>query len=68
MIIIITMRSAHMGFEEAGIDDDTSVKNMAYESKIAIARPTRSPDSTGSKKTSGFIRPNNTVGAIIMTP
>jgi hypothetical protein len=34
----------------------------------AIARPTRSPDSTGSKKTSGFNRANNTVGAIIMTP
>jgi hypothetical protein len=44
------------------------VKNMAYESKMVIARPTRSPDSTGSKKTSGFIRANNTVGAIIMTP
>jgi hypothetical protein len=44
MIIIITIRSAHIGFEEAGIDDDTSVKNLAYESKIVIARPTRSPD------------------------
>jgi hypothetical protein len=31
MIIIITMRSAHIGFEEDGIDDDTSVRNMAYE-------------------------------------
>jgi hypothetical protein len=31
MIIIITIRSAHIGFEEAGIDDDTSVKNMAYD-------------------------------------
>jgi amino acid permease len=39
MIIIITIRSAHIGFEEAGIDDDTSVKNLAYESKIVIARP-----------------------------
>jgi hypothetical protein len=27
-----------------------------------------SPDSTGSKKTSGFNRANNTVGAITMTP
>jgi hypothetical protein len=31
MIIIITIRSAHIGFEEAGIDDDTSVRNMAYD-------------------------------------
>jgi hypothetical protein len=54
MIIIITIRSAHIGFEEAGMEDDTSVKNMAYESKIVIARLTRSPESTGSKKTSGF--------------
>jgi hypothetical protein len=68
MIIIITIRSAHIGFEEAGMEDDTSVKNMAYESKIVIARLTRSPESTGSKKTSGFKRSNNTVGAIIMTP
>jgi hypothetical protein len=68
MIIIITIRSAHIGFEDAGIDDDTGVKNMAYESKMVIARPTRSPDSTGSKKTSGFNRTNNKVGAIIMTP
>jgi hypothetical protein len=37
-------------------------------SNIVIARPTRSPDSTGSKKTSGFNRANNTVGAITMTP
>jgi hypothetical protein len=44
------MRSAHIGFEDAGIDDDTSVKNMAYESKMVIARPTRSPDSTGSNR------------------
>jgi hypothetical protein len=41
MIIIITIRSAHIGFEDAGIDDDTSAKNMVYESKIVIARPTR---------------------------
>jgi hypothetical protein len=47
MKIIITIRSAHIGFEEAGIDDDTSVRNIAYESKMVIARPTRSPDSTG---------------------
>jgi hypothetical protein len=53
---------------KTGIDDDTSVKNLAYESKIVIARPTRSPDSTDSKKTSGFNRANNTVGAITMTP
>jgi hypothetical protein len=68
MIIIITIRSAHIGFEDAGIDDDTSANNMVYESKIVIARPTRSPDSTGSKKTSGFNIANNTVGAITMTP
>jgi hypothetical protein len=68
MIIIITIRSAHIGFEEAGIDDDSSVRNIAYENKMVIARPTRSPDSTGSKKTSGFKRANNTVGAITMTP
>jgi hypothetical protein len=47
---------------------DTSVKNMAYESKIVIERLTCSPDSTGSKKTSGFKRVKNTVGAITMTP
>ena len=41
---------------------------MAYESKIVIARPTHSPDLTGSKKTSGFNRANNTVGAFIMIP
>jgi hypothetical protein len=29
---------------------------MAYESKIVIARLTRSPDSTGSKKTSGYVQ------------
>jgi hypothetical protein len=68
MIIIITIRSAHIGFEEGEIDDDTSLKNLAYESKIVIARLTRSPDSTGYKKTSGFNRANNTVGAITMTP
>jgi hypothetical protein len=68
MIIIITIRSAHIGFEDAGIDDDTSVRNMAYESKIVIAKLTRSPDSMGSKKTSGFNRANKTVGAITMTP
>jgi hypothetical protein len=33
MIIIIPIRSAHIGFEEDGIDDDTSVRNMAYESQ-----------------------------------
>jgi hypothetical protein len=33
MKIIITIRSAHIGFEETGIDDDTSVRNIAYESK-----------------------------------
>jgi hypothetical protein len=68
MIITITIRSAHIGFEEAGIDDDTIIKNKEYDSNIVIARPTRSPDSTGSKKTSGFNRANNTVGAITMTP
>ena len=68
MMIIIPIRSAHIGFEEAGIDDDTSVRNMAYESQIVIARLARSPDTTGSKKTSGFNRASNTVGAIIMIP
>jgi hypothetical protein len=34
MIIIIPIRS---GFEEDGIDDDTSVRNMAYESQISKA-------------------------------
>jgi hypothetical protein len=68
MIIIITIRSAHIEFEEARIDDDTSVRNMAYESNIVIERLTRSPDSTDSKKTSGFNRAINTVGAITMTP
>jgi hypothetical protein len=68
MIIIITIRSAHIGFEDAGIDDETSARNMVYESKMVIARLTRSPDSTGSKNTSGFNRANNTVGAITMTP
>jgi hypothetical protein len=62
MIIIITIRSAHIGFEEAGIDDDTSVENMAYESKMVIARPTRSPDSTGSKNTSLYY------GVMIIAP
>jgi hypothetical protein len=41
MIIIITMRSAHIGFDEDGIDDDTSVRNMAYESQIVLARLAR---------------------------
>jgi hypothetical protein len=43
MIIIITIRSAHIGLEEAGIDDETSARNMVYESKMVIARLTRSP-------------------------
>jgi hypothetical protein len=37
----------------SGMDDDTSAKNMVYESRIVIARLTRSPDLTDSKKTSG---------------
>jgi hypothetical protein len=37
MIITITIRSAHIGFEEAGIDDDTVIKNKAYDSNIVIA-------------------------------
>jgi hypothetical protein len=45
MIIIITIRSAHIEFEEAGIDDNTRVRNMAYESNIVIERLTRSPDA-----------------------
>jgi hypothetical protein len=63
MIIIIPIRN---GFEEAGIDDDTSVRNMAYESQIVIARLARSPDTTGSKKTCGCNRASNTVGAIVL--
>ena len=72
MIIIITIRSAQIGFEKAGIDDDTIVKKMTYASKIVLGRLTRPPDSISSNKTSGFNRTNNTAciiatGAIRLT-
>jgi hypothetical protein len=56
-----------MGFDEAGIDAETSVRNMAYDNKIVIASDTRSPDSTGKMNTRGFKNAKNIVGKIIMT-
>jgi hypothetical protein len=48
MIIIITIRSAQIGFEETGIDDDTIVKKMTYASKIVLARLTHYADLKGN--------------------
>ena len=57
----------HIGLEEAGIDSATSVKKIAYDNRIVIASEIRSPDSTGSKNTTGLRKHSNMVGRIIIT-
>jgi hypothetical protein len=56
----------HIGFDVAGITSETKVRNIAYESKIVIESPMRSPDSTGRRKTSGLSKPNKIVGHTII--
>jgi hypothetical protein len=57
----------HIGFDEAGMDAETSVKNIAYANSIVIASDTRSPDATGRTNTSGFNTANKSVGKIMIT-
>jgi hypothetical protein len=64
IIRIITRSKAQTGLEDAGTEFATSVKNIAYDNKIVIPNDTRSPDSTGSRNTSGFIKENVNVGRI----
>jgi hypothetical protein len=67
IIITIIIKSTHIGFEVAGTDEDTNVKNMAYDSNIVTENPTRSPDSTGNKKTRGFKTAKSSVGMTTIT-
>jgi hypothetical protein len=46
---------------------ETSVRNIAYDSKIFIESDIRSPDSTGRRNTNGLKRQNSSVGIIIVT-
>jgi hypothetical protein len=40
IIITIIIKSTHIGFEVAGTDEDTNVKNMAYDNNIVTENPT----------------------------
>jgi hypothetical protein len=67
IMIISTSNKTHIGFDVAGIEEETSVRNIAYDSKIVIESDIRSPESTGRRNTSGFKRQNSSVGIIIVT-
>ena len=67
IITIIIINRKHIGFDVAGIELVTRVKNIAYDSNIVIAIDTRSPDSTGSRNTTGFKRQNTIVGIKMTT-
>ena len=67
IMIISISNKKHIGFDVAGIEEETSVRNIAYDSKIVIASDIRSPESTGIRNTSGFKRQNSSVGIIIVT-
>jgi hypothetical protein len=53
--------------EEAGTDEDNTVKNMAYDNNIVPENPTHSPDSTGNKKTRGSKTAKSSVGMTTIT-
>ena len=61
------MSKADIGLDDAGMDDDTSPKNNAYDNIMVIDRDTRSPESMGRTNTSGLIRANSKVGKITKT-
>ncbi|XP_063404305.1 uncharacterized protein LOC134687778 [Mytilus trossulus] len=67
IVTIIIISKTLIGFEEAGIDNWTIVRNIAYDNNIVIASPTRSPDSTGSRNTRGFNKKNIFVGIATIT-
>jgi hypothetical protein len=66
IVIIITINVIDIRFDEAGIASETIVKNMVYESKAVIESPTRSPDSTGRRNTSGLSATKSVDGHMTM--
>jgi hypothetical protein len=66
IMVIIIIISGIIVFGTIRISN-TNVKNMAYDNNIVTENPTRSPDSTGNKKTRGFKTAKSSVGMTTIT-